>query len=204
MLRNWPVISVASVTVGSPGVPLLPRGNGFRGYDIDAPDDPPAGSPQMLTAPFGGIPRGDSNVTITYRAGYQITAEPQVGAASVAALAPFGAWGSDEGVTYASGAPLAAVKPGSEATGSYSVQNGTYVFAGADVGAPLLISYGFIPADLANAALEWISDRLAYQGRIGMRSKSLGGQETTSYAISAVPAFVTAMVANYSNPVPIV
>ena len=203
MLRNWPVISVASVTVGSPGTTFGPSVNGALGYLIDTPDDPPAGSPQMLTAPFGGIPRGDANVVITYTAGYQITGEPQTAGASVAVAAPFGAWGSDQSVSYAAGGPLTAVAAGKEALGAYSVSGGTYVFSPADAGASVLISYGFIPADLANAALEWIADRLAYQDRIGVASKSLGGQETVSFRIGATPDFVKAMVANYTNQVPI-
>ena len=204
MLRNWPVISVASVTVGSSGTTFGPSVNGALGYLIDTPDDPPAGSPQMLTAPFGGIPRGDANVVITYTAGYQITGEPQTAGASVAVVAPFGAWGLDQGVSYAAGGALAAVQAGKEALGAYSVSGGTYTFSAADAGAPVLISYGFIPADLANAALEWIADRLAYQDRIGVASKSLGGQETVSFRIGATPDFVKAMVANYTNQVPIV
>ena len=203
MLRNWPVISVASVTVGAPGTTFGLSVNGSLGYLIDTPDDPPAGSPQMLTAPYGGIPRGDANVAITYTAGYQITGEPQTAGASVSVAGPFGAWGSDQGVSYAAGGPLAAVAAGKEALGTYSVSGGTYTFSAADAGAALLISYGFIPADLANAALEWIADRLAYQDRIGVASKSLGGQETVSYRIGATPDFVKGMVANYTNPVPI-
>ena len=208
MLRNWPVISVASVTVSScgfgAGTTFSPSVNGSPGYLIDTPDDPPAGSPQMLTAPFGGIPRGDANVAITYTAGYQITGEPQTAGTSVAVAGPFGAWGSDQGVSYAAGGPLTAVAAGKETLGAYSVSGGTYTFSAADAGIPVLISYGFIPADLANAALEWIADRLAYQDRIGVQSKSLGGQETVSYRIGATPDFVKGMVANYSNPVPIV
>lgn len=203
MLRNWPVISVASVTVGSPGTTFGPSVNGALEYLIDDADDAPAGSPQMLTAPFGGIPRGDANVAITYTAGYQVTGEPQTAGARVAVAAPFGAWGSDQGVFYAAGGPLVPVASGKEALGSYSVSGGTYAFSAADAGAAVLISYGFIPADLANAALEWIADRLAYQDRIGVASKSLGGQETVSYRIGATPDFVKAMVANYTNAVPI-
>ena len=207
MLRNWPVISVAIVGVASCGfggaTTFGPSVNGSLGYLIDDADDAPAGSPQMLTAPFGGIPRGDANVAITYTAGYQVTGEAQTAGASVSAVAPYGAWGSDQGVSYAAGGALAAVQAGEEKLGTYSVSGGTYTFSAADAGAAVLISYGYIPADLANAAMEWIADRLAYQDRIGVSSKSLGGQETVAYRIGATPDFVKAMVANYTNAVPI-
>lgn len=215
MLRNWPVQSVQSVSVlggygsgfgGAPS-PLLPSVNGGpAGYVIETADDPPAGSPQTIYAPCGGLWAGKDNVTIIYTAGYQVTGEAAkvpAGGGTVTVAAPYGAWGADVGVTYASGPLFVPVKAGSEALGAYSVSAGIYTFSAADAGASVLISYGYIPADLANACLEWIADRLAYQDRIGMASKSLGGQETVSFKIGAVPDFVTMMLANYKNVVPI-
>ncbi len=100
------------------------------------------------------------------------------------------------GVSYANGTPLEAV--GSAPTqGQYSVAAGTYTFAAADANAAVLLNYGYVPADLANAALEWIADRWAYKDRVGARSKSLGGQETMSWNITSIPSFVAMVIQPY-------
>lgn len=222
MLRNWPVISIESVVSRAPGFgvsanlsPLTAGGTstfgGGYGYILDAPRDPQADAPQMLRAPYGGMPKGEANVTVVYTAGYQVTGEPAAAPApsdgavtvTVTAAQPQGAWGSDQGVSYASGAPLAAVTAGSEAKGAYSVAEGVYTFSAADAGAALAISYGYVPADIANAAIEWIQDRLAYQSRVGVTAKTLGGQETTSFRVTAVPEFVKSILLPYTNVVPI-
>lgn len=207
MLRNWPVLSISSVMVGlgSPQA-MLPSVAGSRGYLIDTPDDPPAGQPQTLTFPFGGVPKGDSNVSITYSAGYQVTGEawsvPASSPYQVTTSQPYGAWAADSGVTYANGTALTLVA-GPPSVGQYSVALGVYTFAAADEGAAVLISYGYVPADLANACFEWIADRLAYQDRIAQRSKSFGGQETVSFNIKAMPDFVQLACDGYRNVVPI-
>ena len=210
MLRNWPIISVDSVTIRPCGfggtMALQPSVNGSRGYSIEVAGDPQASTPQMLTAPPGVFFKGSQNVTVSYRAGFQVSGEAATvpaGGGTVTVQQPSGAWGSDQGVSYATGGALQSVS-GTPGQGQYSVAaGGVYTFSAADAGASLLISYGYVPADLANAAMEWIADRLAYQDRIGVASKSLGGQETTSYRISQVPAFVTALLQPFTNVVPI-
>ena len=46
------------------------------------------------------------------------------------------------------------------------------------------LSYGFVPQDLAQAATELAAERFRASERVGLRSKSLGGQETISYDLS--------------------
>ena len=100
---------------------------------------------------------------------------------TLAALAPYGPWASDLGVTYAeSGAPLTAVAA-APAAGQYSVAAGVYSFAAADAGASISLSYGYVPQDLAQAALELAAERFRAAEHIGVRSKSLGGQETIAF-----------------------
>ena len=210
MLRNWPVQSVQAVTAARGAFSgaqdaILPSVNGQCGYLLETADDAPAGAPQSIITPYGGIYAGKDNVTITYTAGYQVSAEAQTVPADggvVTVAQPYGAWGSDVGVTYVTGMPLRPVAAGAEALGAYSVANGAYTFSAADGGASLLISYGYIPADLANACLEWVQERLAYQDRVGLASKGIAGEMTT-YRAAAVPAFVATMLDNYRNPVPI-
>ena len=78
-----------------------------------------------------------------------------------------------------------------------SVSAGVYTFSAADAGAALSISYGFIPQDIAQAALELSAERFRAADRIGLRSKSVGGQETISYDGSAISATVLALLQPY-------
>ena len=94
------------------------------------------------------------------------------------------------------GNPLVAVS-GSPAIGQYSVSNGAYTFNAADAGEAMLISYGFVPYDLANACAQWVAELLQYQTRPGVRSKSLGGQETVSYVVGKMPPTVAGIIAPY-------
>jgi hypothetical protein len=100
---------------------------------------------------------------------------------------------------YAStGAPLTpvAVAPGA---GQYSVNGGSYSFSAADAGQAVSIAYGFAPQDVAQAALELAAERFRAAERIGLRSKSVGGQETISYDASAVSAPILAMLQPYKR-----
>ncbi len=59
---------------------------------------------------------------------------------------------------------------------------GGYAFAVTDAGRQVALTYGYVPADLANAAREWILERQAYAERIGLQSKSLGGRRRSPIA----------------------
>ena len=96
----------------------------------------------------------------------------------------------------ATGAPLTPVA-GAPGSGQYSVAAGVYTFSAGDAGAAVLISYGYIPQDVAQAALELAAERFRAAERIGLRSKSLGGQETIAYDVSAISAPILAMLQPY-------
>ena len=55
----------------------------------------------------------------------------------------------------------------------------------ADAGQSVSISYGYVPQDIAQAALELAAERFRAAERIGLTSKSMGGQETIAYDMSA-------------------
>ena len=102
-------------------------------------------------------------------------------------------------MTYAaSGAPLTAVSA-SPAAGQYSVSTGIYSFSAADAGQSVSLSYGYVPQDIAQAALELAAERFRAAERIGLRSKSIGGQETISYDTSAMSAPIQAMLLPYKR-----
>lgn len=210
VLRQWPVISVASLSVCGQAVSPATTPTGC-GWSLDAWDGAPPGQQQRLSvsgSSFGirmpGL-RPQNNVVVTYQAGYQVSAEPQTidgGAASV--IAPYGAWASDAGVTYANGTALTKVAS-SPAIGQYALDAsaGTYDFNVGDNGQAVLISYGFVPSDLADACMELVSERFKYSERIAETSHSLGGNETVSFNTSRFTPLIAAMLQPYRNVLPI-
>ena len=69
--------------------------------------------------------------------------------------------------------------------GQYVVSGGVYAFRAADAGRAVTIGYGYVPQDVAQAATELAAERFRAAERIGLKSKSLGGQETIAYDTSA-------------------
>jgi len=207
ILRNWPVGAISAVIVDGkpiPPAPLLVAGvHPTPGYVLEQADDQPPGAMQQLylRGPYR-FQKCRQNVVVSYRAGYEIVAETQSAPAQapyqILAFSPYGVFAEDTGVAYANGRSLTAVAA-NPAAGQYTVDasSGTYGFSAADAGATLSLSYGYIPADLAQCALEWVADRYRYKDRIGVSSRSLGGQETTAYQNRPVPDFVAALLVNY-------
>ena len=139
-LRHWPVLQVTSVTWR--GIAVPPDENADLeasfGYALEPSDGVPPGRPQALDL-FGRHYRpGRQSLVVSYSAGYAIQNEAQTVPAAaplqLSAFSPYGPWGSDLGVTYATtGAPLTAVSA-SPGAGQYAVSAGTYSFSAADAG----------------------------------------------------------------------
>ena len=204
-LRQWPVLQVSSVLWRGMIVPPDQSADlcASIGYALQPGDVAPPGRPQALDLVGTQCRAGRQSLVVSYSAGYAVQREPQTVPASsplqVTAIAPFGPWACDLGVLYAStGAPLApvAVAPGA---GQYSVSGGAYAFSMADAGQSVSISYGFVPQDVAQAALELAAERFRAAERIGLRSKSIGGQETIAYDMSALSAPILAMLQPYKR-----
>jgi hypothetical protein len=211
ILRRWPVIAVSSLTIGDQVIPG--RGTACAmGWALDSWDGTPPGRAQALSLignSFGCSSPGSSNVQnvqIVYRSGYQVDSQPQtVANAGATVIAPYGAWASDGGVTYADGTALTPVT-GAPAIGQYQLTPGlagSYTFNAGDNGADILVSYGFIPADLADACIELVSERFKYAQRIGETSHSLGGNETVSFNTARFTPLITALLQPYRNVLPI-
>jgi hypothetical protein len=202
-LRQWPVIQVNSVLWRGIVIPSDANADpeASTGYVLQPGDTAPPGGPQALDL-FGAFFRpGRQSLAVSYRAGYAVQGEEQTVPASapfqLAALAPYGPWASDLGVSYpATGVSLAPVSlaPG---PGQCTVSNGLYLFSAADAGQAVAISYGYVPQDIAQAATELAADRFRAAERIGLKSKSVGGQETIAYDTSAIPAPILAMLQPY-------
>jgi hypothetical protein len=204
MLRQWPVTGISSCVVDGVVIPasppLLANAPAQTGYVLDSTSIAPPGVMQRLSLRGYLFTCGLQNVTVSYSAGYQITSEsavvPSTTPYTVLTMGPYGDWASDVSVTYSNGVPLAAVT-GTPTAGQYSVADGVYNFAPADAGAPVLLTYGYVPTDLASCCIDWAAERYAYRSRIGQHSKSLGGQETMAYIVKDIPDFVRTALAPY-------
>jgi hypothetical protein len=204
-LRQWPALQVNSVLWRGIVVPpdLSADLDASVGYALQPGDTAPPGRPQAIDL-FGDCYRpGRQSLVVSYRAGYAVQGEAQTVPVSapcqLTAIAPFGPWASDLGVVYgATGLALApvAAAPGA---GQYSVGGGVYSFSAADAGQAVALSYGFIPQDVGQATLELAAERFRAAERIGLRSKSVGAQETIAYDMSAIPAPVLAMLQPYKR-----
>jgi hypothetical protein len=85
--------------------------------------------------------------------------------------------------------------------GEYAVTGGTYTFAAADAGASVLMSYGFIPAAINNACIEWVAERYRYRTRVGQSAQTVSGQMTAAYSLKDIPDFIRASLDPYRSVV---
>ena len=202
-LRHWPVLQIASVTLDGFAIPPATPASAQPevGYLLRPDDVAPPGRQQALDIFGWHVWPRRQNLVVAYSAGYAVQGEAQsVPAATpwaLTPLAPYGPWALDMGVVYAAtGAALSAVAS-APTTGQYRVTAGAYAFSAGDAGAAVSISYGYIPQDIAQAALELAAERFRAAERIGLRSKSIGGQETIAYDISAISAPVMSLLQPY-------
>lgn len=206
VLKEFPVQSVKSLTVDGSVIAACTSPPFGSGYILEAADTYPPGHAQRLVMPGQMFCRGYSNVTVVYTAGYQVTGEAAVVPITpfqVTPVQPYGNWASDQGVTYANGTALVKVASG-PTVGQYSVSAvGLYTFAAADVGASVLLTYGYVPADLRQACIESISERFKYKDRVGIQSQSLGGQETITYSMADMSKPVKLMLQSFVSVAPI-
>ncbi len=208
-LRRYPALAIVSLIIDNhPVAAATPPAAGAphtRGFLLEPWDGLPPGRPQPLDL-FDAIYRpGRQNVVVSYSAGYAVTGEGATvpaapGPYNVLVAAPFGPWASDSGVTYAGGAALTAVTV-TPAAGQYNVSAGVYTFAAADAGASVVISYGFIPAAINNACIEWVAERYRYRTRVGQSAQTVSGQMTSSYSLKDIPDFIRASLDPYRSVV---
>jgi hypothetical protein len=208
-LRRYPVLAITSLVIANQAVTAAAApGAGApceNGYLLEPWDGLPPGRLQALDVFGTCFQKGRQNVVVGYSAGYAVTGESALVPAApgpyvVTAAAPFGPWASDSGVTYANGTLLTAVAS-SPAVGQYAVAGGIYTFAAADARASVLLSYGFIPAAINNACIEWVAERYRYRTRIGQSAQTVQGQLTSSYSLKDMPDFVRASLDPYRSVV---
>ena len=229
-LRNWPVIAVSAVQVfggqgfggnqfgqsGLPnGVQNIPASSGFgnQGFTLEPWDGSGAGSPQRVILSGYNYPRGTGNVQITYRAGYQVSGEAQSVPPSTAYTlqpnCPYGPFLADSGPTYANGTALTLVSALTGTAGQYTVavdapsQVATYTFNSTDANAAILLNYSYVPASVERACIQWVGEQYSYRKRIGLKSQSANGVETSGYDTKDMPDFIAAILKPYAKWIPL-
>lgn len=145
------------------------------------------GSALINYYPGPGLPfyfcKGVGNINIQYTAGFPVqtqTNEIETIASQTIPL-QFPTWVADLGVVfYPSLVPLVLV-PAGPLTGQYAVSNGLYVFAAADNGKQVAVSYTYnsAPADLEFVARRTVAQYYKRRQWLDQASKSLGAQGAT-------------------------
>lgn len=228
VLPDYPVTGVSQVQVNGALIPAAPLPTvpqtdpvapfGWWGYRIVTNNLALPGQPSVLEFVNGRWWPGVQNIQVVYTAGYLVANEAWTVPANpfqITVAQPQGIWCRDNGVSYAAtGVALVPVPSGTTpSVGHYvppsDTSLGLYQFAAADVNANILISYSFVPADLEEACIQMVAERWTYRSRVGVVSKSLGGQETMRYlrgggrgALLELPPEVEALIWPYVSVVP--
>ncbi len=222
-VKEWPVTAISSVIVGNQTIPeSAPTTGGGSGSNVNwgygyvwerwsgvAPGDP-----CCLSLRGGRFIQGPQTVQVTYTAGY-LNAEswsaPNDGKYRVTLNQAKGPWLYDNGVVYASTGEALTLVLTDPQEGQYMVLPpsdtgvGTYQFSEADAvsGALLTISYSFVPYSVEQVVLDLINERMSSRTRIGVKSRSLSGQETTTYDTSGLPPYAARALQPYRRVIPL-
>lgn len=202
LLKNWPVIEIASLGVGGSNVPAAVEGAygliTTGGYYVQ----PAILGPQTL-ALWGSGFNYRAPVRVVYTAGY-------VGSQDITipddpftfAPADHGQWVANVRVTI--DGTVATQVASAPATGEYAVDDwGTYTFAAADVGLDAVLAYNYAPWDIAFAVTQLIGEWYRAKDRIGILSKTLGGQETVTFSQADMSKPIKAMLQPYMQVAPL-
>lgn len=201
LLRAWPVLSVTTVATGGTLVPASSFTNYMpsSGYYLS---DPRYGmqSIEMVGYAFlQGVPS-----TVIYESGWETSQSGNIPDASPYTVTPTesGTWSQDLGVTIngAAATPVAA----DPAAGEYSVGEwGEYTFSADDAGAAYVISYSYTPPAVSLAAQQIVAEWFKKKDRIGLLSKTLGGQETITFSTADMDAASKSMLQPFVNVAPV-
>jgi hypothetical protein len=225
VLPEWPLLQLNSLLISGVSLSEAQQNSDTMiasdpyGWRFQVWDGKPPGNPAVIELAGGAyFIRGNQNIIASYRAGYLVPSE-SVTSPTYTPRSPFGRWATDEGVTYVStGATLSA------GTGTTSPGVGTYIpptpeaspvvenylFNSTDVSSGLLISYGYIPADVEQAALDLINERSAMRRRVDVRSQTLANQESITWgdggqsggADSGIPSYIRSYLWPYRSVLP--
>jgi len=211
-LRNYPVLSVSSLTINGRNVPANPTPPTGSGWLLEPWDGDAPAPLQAISVSGWNFPYGSQNINVQYVSGYVTTETLTVDSDSFKAYPeqPQGLLAMDEGAVLDDGTVLTAVKS-NPTSGQYVPANllggvnetNYYQFANDIGGRNVTITYSFIPQAVGMVVRDLVAERIVYRSRIGLRSKSLGGQETMSYDINKVSDWAMQALQPYQNVVPL-
>lgn len=200
LLNVWPVFAVTSVGSGGSSIPASVIGNvgmPSSGYYVS---DRRFG-PQTLDLQGYGFVNGAPS-QVVYLAGFRNSQT------SIIPATPFqveiteqGRWIANIGVTIDGAAAVQVAS--APAAGQYSIDDwGVYTFAAADEGKSAVITYDYAPFDVSFAVDELIGEWYKRKDRIGVTSRTLGGQETITFSQKEMSDAIKAVLQPYANVVP--
>lgn len=208
LLRSWPVISVSSVGVlgqvvqpSTLGVGGLPSPNGYTISD-------PRSGPQSIDL-WGREFCYRQSCQVIYNSGFQASESPTLGnpiSPSTIIYYPVeqnGVWSEDLGVIL-NGVTLTVSTSPSPPSGTYYYDEwGNYAFNADAAGLIAVITYSYTPFDVSWATTELIGEWFKRKDRIGLLSKSLGGQETVAFSQKDMSETIKTTLQPFMEVVPI-
>jgi hypothetical protein len=151
----------------------------------------------------GRFPRGYNNIVFDYQAGYLVDSEPN----TIPASAPY----TLEGLAHWAASPVSAILAdgtvlelvtGAPGPGQYSLADAVFTFNAAEAGIPVALSYGYVPFDVEQAAIDMIGDWFVYRSRIGKVSEAIDAQSIT-FTNTPITARAQGVLNQYRNVSPI-
>lgn len=199
-LKNWPIVAITSVDIGGATVGASTFSNGMpsTGYYVGES----RAAPMTLDLYGSGFWMG-APVNIVYKAGFQTSEAFTLVSGEKVTPSSAGQWIGDLGVMDGN-TPMIKIASGTPTAGHYSVdENGAYTFAVADAGKVVTITNSYCPFDVSQAATELVAEWLKRKDRIGLLSKSLGGQETITFSTQDMSGPILSILNTYRNVVPV-
>lgn len=206
LLRNWPVLSVSSVDVGSSTFSASTFNGAQPGSGWVLSD--PRMSNQSVEL-FGSSFWYRMPARIVYEAGYRnaeavtVTAADSQPVTTVPWVPQQGQWVAGISVKEGDLVYTQVTSAADIPTHSYYIDDwGTYTFSVDDVDAELVVTYGFVPWDVSFAVTEIIGEWYRRKEHIGVLSKTLGGQETVTFSNADISNVAASALNQYRNVVP--
>lgn len=199
----WPLISLQSIQYCGTTISQAATGNPLNsGYTLNAPEY----GPTRVTLHGYCLPYGKDLIQINYTAGFQAIEDYTILAvgdpATAGTVTVDQIWAVDYGVINTATEAAFTKVAAAPAAGEYTVAEGVYGFNVADVGTGVTITYAFVPADLAQAVTELIGATFRDKEHIGVKSKTLGGQETVSYFQNQITPSMAMMLQPFMRVTP--
>lgn len=198
LLRNWPVLGIDAVATGGTSIVASTFNNYMpsSGYSVS---DPRTGMQSLDLYGYSFINGAPS--TVVYQAGWETEQSGTIPATPYEVTLQ-NVWLSDLGVTLDGVA--AVLVEGAPGPGEYSISEwGLYTFNAADAGKAYGIAYSYVPPVVTNAAMELVGEWAKHKDRIGILSKTLGGQETITFTTQEMTRSVRMMLQPFVNVVPL-